>query len=331
MNIVNPEDVTDAEEKEVQLEKISLDPKNVRFQHLSKQLSDKQIEEQIWKEPDTLALYKQILSAGLYEKPLLNFELTVIEGNRRIVCLRRLKQALDKGELAGISKGSFDKVKCAVLPKGTSPQKMDLYLAAVHVKGKKPWKTFNKAKHISNLHEIYGLSYDYIAKAAGMGKATVIRAVEVYMATEEYGKNHLEDREWFHKFTYFEELCKRKDLKEFRSDIKNMKKFSEWVFYGKFKDVRDVRKLALILHDAEALEELKRKNFDSAMKVIESKDPSITSPEFKKIKESIEIIRALSRKELIKTINDSSRLNLLHVLKKELDALIKDIKSIGKS
>ena len=324
--------IAGSEIKEIQLDKIKLDLDNVRFLH-KERLSDKEIEKAIWEEQDTKNLYKQILSVGgLYEEPIINSEFIVIEGNRRIVCLRKLKEAANNNELPGISKGQFDMVKCKILPKEISPQVINIFLARVHVKGKKPWKAFNKAKHIFNLHELMGLTYDDLSKKLGMGKSTVIRAVEVYAATEKYGKKYTEDEEWFSKFTYFDELYKRKDLKDFRKDKKNFEKFENWLFHEKFqRDVRKVRKLSQLLQDKEAMKEFEKNGFDAAMEIIGIKDPSINSSEFKKIKETIDVIRNFTRKELSKTVNDSSRLNLLNSLKKEIDGLLKDIKSIKKT
>lgn len=326
------EKIVNAKSIEVDLDKIKLDSYNVRFIHLSERPSEKRVEEILWSEQDTLDLYKQILSAGgVYEDPVLNSEFTVIEGNRRVTCLRRLKQEANEGKLPGISKNHFDKVKCKILPKDTSQQVMDIFLATIHVKGKKPWNAFNKAKHIFNLYNQGGFSYDDLYKKLGMGKATVIRAVEVYGATQRYGNKYKIDKEWFRKFTYFDELYKRKDLKEFRGNPKNIDKFENWVFHKKLDDVREVRQLSKIFNDEEAMSEFEKKDFNAAINIIGSKDPSINSSEFKKIKDTIDVIRSFSRKELSRTIKDTSRLNLLNSLKKEVESLIKDIKSMKKN
>lgn len=321
--------IVNAESVDVNLDKIKLDPYNVRFIHLTERPADKEVEKILWNESDTMELYKQILSAGgVYEEPVLNSEMVVIEGNRRVVCLRKLKEEANEGKLPGISKNQFDKIKCKILPKDASPQLIDIFLATIHVKGKKPWNAFNKAKHVFNLYNSAGLSYDDLSKRLGMGKATVIRAVEVYGATQKYGEKYKTDKEWFRKFTYFDELFKRKDLKEFRKDPKNIEKFGNWVFHKKLDDVREVRQLIKILENSEAFDEFEKKDFNAAMSEIASKDPSINSPEFKKIKEVIEIIRNFSRKEISNTIHDDSRLILLNSLKKEIDGLVKDIQSM---
>jgi len=330
--IYDVEKIANAESVEVKLDDIKLDPYNVRFLHASKRLSDKDIEERLWGEKDTIELYKQILSAGgVYEEPVLNSDLVVIEGNRRVVCLRRLKQEANTGELPAISKGHFDKVKCKILPKDTPQQIINIFLATIHVKGKKPWNAFNKAKHIFNLYDSGEFSYDDLSKKLGMGKSTVMRSVEVYGATQKYGEKYKDDKEWFRKFTYFDELYKRKDLREFIKNSKNLERFENWVFHKKLDDVREVRQLAKILQDEDAMREFEKKDFNAAMIVIGSKDPSINSAEFKKIKDTIDVLRNFSRKELSMTVKDASRITLLNSLKREIDSLIKDITSMKKT
>ena len=109
-----------------------------------------------------------------------------------------------------------------------------------------------------------------------------------------------------------------------------MDKFENWVFHKKIDDVREVRNLIKILQDPEAKNEFEKKDFNAAMNILGLKDPSINSAEFKKIKDTIDVLRNLPRKELSKTVNDTSRLSLLNSLKREVDSLIKDIKSMNK-
>lgn len=317
---------------EEDLDLIKLDPNNPRFKHLEKKLSDKEIEESIWKEPDTQELYNQILAAGgLYEMPVIDHNKIVLEGNRRTVCLRVLKRRANNNDLSGYVPNHFNKIKCRLLFKDANPTSVALFLATIHVKGKKEWNTFNRALYIYDLHNTYRLSYDTIAKNLGMGKITVIRMVDVYKATEGYGRKHPDDKQWYHKFTYFDELYKKRDLKEFRNDPNNVIKFGDWVREEKFHDVRDVRDLPKIVGDMEALEALERTNIDGARKVTESKDPTIKSPEFKKLKDTIDVIRSFSRKELINTLKDSSRITLLRTLKNEVESLLKDLDTMKKS
>lgn len=321
--LLKPEIVT------VDLDKLKLDLTNVRFIHLSKRLTEKKMEEAIWKERDTEPLRNQIISAkGLYERPVISSNFIVIEGNRRVVCLRHLKMEANASRLPGFSNNQFDKVECEMISPNTPPEKIDLFLAVEHVKGKKEWPTFNRAKMIYNLHNLYHRSYDFLAKHLGMGKVTVIRMADVYEQTNKYGRRFKDDQEWFHKFTYFDELYKRRDLKEFRELQKNVDRFANWVHEKKFKDVRDVRALARVLADDDALRVLEREKFVKAYRVVERKNPALKSREFKKIAEVVEIIRSFPRRELIKTMQDPARREMLVTLKREIENLLRDLDSL---
>jgi len=318
--LLKPEIIT------VDLDKLKLDVTNVRFIHLRKTLTEKQMEDAVWKERDTQQLYKQIISArGLYERPVIDSNCVVLEGNRRIVCLRHLKKQAHTGNLQGFSKTFFDTVKCEMVPADTPKYKIYLFLAVEHVKGKKEWSLFNRAKMIFNMHKFQELSYDFLAKHIGMGKITVMRHAAVYEQTDRYGNKFKDDYEWYHKFTYFDELFKRKDLKEFRTLQKNVDWFADLVHQKKFKDVRDVRKLAKVLADEDAKKVLEREKFEDALKVVEKKNPALKSKTFKKISEVIELIRFFPRTELLKTREDPARREMLETLKREVTDLLRDL------
>jgi hypothetical protein len=315
----------------VELNKLKLDLGNVRFQHLERKIDEKAMEELIWNAPDTRELYEQIKAAKqLYEKPVIDSNLVVVEGNRRIVCLRKLRGKVRLGQLPGTEQDAFKFVDCDMIPKDTPLVKVKLYLAAVHVSGRHPWPTFNKAKQIYDLHTQEGLSYDQLAKHLGMGKITVIRVCTVYEETLHYGNRYPEDREWYRKFTYFEELFRRRDLKQFRKLKENVNKFAEWVHSGNFKDSHDVRVLGQIIKDADAMRAFENEGINAALALLQEKDPALKSKEFKQISKLISLIHTFPRREIIRTVNDPSRLRLIKQLKSEVDALLDDIKLLTK-
>ena len=43
--------------EEVSIDKLRLDPENVRFRHLNRVMTEKEIEEYIWNEPDSKILF----------------------------------------------------------------------------------------------------------------------------------------------------------------------------------------------------------------------------------------------------------------------------------
>src|SRR5438874_921974 len=92
-----------ATSRRLPLTALKLDPANVRLKHVPVVLSDEQMEEKIWSEPDTRDLFREILhSRGLSEPVLVNSGHVVKEGNRRLVCLRKLSEQARAGMLPGI-------------------------------------------------------------------------------------------------------------------------------------------------------------------------------------------------------------------------------------
>jgi hypothetical protein len=324
-----------SETKEVPLDELKLDPDNVRLQHIRIKygnMTEEDIKEHFWAEPSTRDLYRQILAAkGLYQEIIIDSMGIVREGNRRLVCLRKLKEEAHEGKLPGIPKTFFDKIKCIVLPKDTTDRELSLMLASIHVKGKKAWDAFDKARHITHLHDELKVSYDILSKTLNMGKITIIRAVDAYNTTRKYGEKYPEDADWYRMFTYFDELYKRKSLKDWRNNPSHLELFLELVHEGKFRDVRDVRFLDRVLKDEDAMRALDRGKFEDALKVACSKDPSIEDNKFRKIRDTIDTIRSFSRKDIKEIINDRSRKNMLQQLMNEIRIFLSDIEAIEKS
>src|SRR2546428_6273079 len=202
---VTPDKKIRAEIQKVPLSKLKLDPYNVRFRHHPvKSLSDTEIAAIIWKEPDTKDLYREInTSRGLMEAPIVNSDSIVMEGNRRIVCLRKLSEKAHGGEQPGTPEDYWDIVEVNVLPRDTPAKDIALMLGRFHVSGKKEWRALNQAAHIAELHNKHGLSQDDIHDFLSMSKPTVGRMIKAFDATTEYGKKFSSDKEWVGKFSYF--------------------------------------------------------------------------------------------------------------------------------
>jgi len=330
--LANAQLIADAPVTEVPIDRLKLDTQNIRFKHLSSKLAVDEIERMIRQEPDTSELCDQILSAGvIYEPLVINLDYVVIEGNRRLACLRILKEELENGRLLGLPIHKFNFVKCRMLPKGVDEKDIDLYLATIHVKGKKPWKLFNRAKHIYRLNRFHGMSYDALAGYLGMGKVTIQRSIIIYNLILDYSRRFPDDKEWFHKFTYFEELFKRKDLKEFRDDKNFVQEFAKWIHDEKFRDHRDVRQLRKILIDEDAFAAFKKDGFSAALVVLENKDPSLSNQEFKKIKDTIDVLKSIPRSELGSIKSNAAKVRLIILLEAEAKALLAELDAMRAS
>ncbi len=256
----------------------------------------------------------------------------VKEGNRRIVCLRKLRKETHDGKLAKegykYSKDHFDTVQCIVLPSDLSQKDLDSLIGTRHVSGPKEWATLNRAWHIYEMYNRDNMDFDEIRQVLGFGKGTVIRMVKAFEKTMEYGKKHPEDRSWFRKFTYFDELYKKPDLRGWiEQDPANLGTFIDWVAGGKFSDVRDVRILPDLLGDPDATKVLESTDGDiaKARDALSRKDPTISSQTFATIKKTIEALRSIPRSEFIQTTRDTSRVKLLKELRLEVDSLLEDI------
>jgi hypothetical protein len=342
---ITKEKTIEVELRRIPLEKIKLDDNNVRFKYLDKKLTYEQMEELIWKEKPTKELYGSILAAGgLREPPIVqekNGEIIVREGNRRIVCLRKLSEKAHRKELGSFSESHFDIVQCLVWPPDAPESDMAIYLATRHVSGILEWDAVCKARHIYDLYYSHGYTLDDIKSHLGMSKGSVIMALEAYDATAKYGQL-TKDPDWVRKYTYFDELYKKRRKLErkgwFDTDGKilpeKLETFMKWVRENRFnyQGVRDVRSLPELLEpeNADALSIFETEGMKSAIRVLEAKMPEATSVFYKKMAIAIETLKTAPASELeaaavdpikLKYFQDifelaKSRLDYINMLKK---------------
>ena len=314
------------ETRAVPTDDLKLDPNNVRFKHLEQILTDTEIEERIWEEQDTRDLMKSIrIAGGLMEQPVINSDYIVKEGNRRAVCLRKLKNLAHQGKVPEWPEDQFDKVDCECLPDDVSPIDIDIYLAHVHVKGKKAWRRLNQAKHIHELYDNLGQSYDTITESLGMGKRTIQVLNWAYSATAQYLKEYGEKAK-VTDFVFFDQLYKRKELRVWLdSDSDNLSKFGEWVMAGKIKDPsRELKWLPEVLKNKAALEALESKDLERAKEVLQHGNPALASQTFKAIQKAIDAIRLMPLEEYRALSEDHARLDMLRKLRQEVDEVLKE-------
>ena len=317
--------IANAKLLDISVKKLQLDFNNARFNHMDKP-EDSEIEEIIRKDSDTTELFHQILSAGVVYEPLIvKPDYTVVEGNRRLVCLRSILKQIEDKKLPNTIKEKFQTVRCRVIPVAADSKTIDMYLASLHVKGKKPWKKFNRANHIFNLNRVHDVPYERLADELGMGKTTIKRCIDVYTTLLDYSRKFPEDEAWFHKFTYFDYFFQRQDLKHIREERGILDEFKNWVHDKKFKDVRDIYRLADVISDKDALNVLRKTTFDAALKTLEEKDPSNSNPAFKRVKDAIESLDEIRKEDPSEIIKNPGKMKLLLDLESEIKTLMVDI------
>ena len=313
-------------QEEVPIDKLRLDPDNVRFRHLNKVMTEKEIEEHIWSEPESKTLFKQITaSGGLSEPPYVTPDYLVKEGNRRIVCLRKANDLQKNGQLDGkLAKDAFETVQVNVFENGISPEEMDVLLARWHVTGKKEWDALNQANHIWKMYHERGVSFERIRDLVGMSKGQVIQKCKAYEYTIDYMKTAGDDD--IKKFSFFEEMYKKKDLRDWvERNPANLKRFNGWVKDGKFSvsGSRDVRRLPEILNDEQALAAFDGKNgsLEKALFELQKKNPAISSYTFKRIEDAIHALGAMPRQEYESIPEKEAEVRMLKTLHKEIEKI----------
>jgi hypothetical protein len=314
-------------EDEWSLEKLRLDPQNVRFKHLEKLMSDSQIEDYIWQESDTKDLFRSIVaSGGLSEKPFVTADGVVKEGNRRLVCLRKAREAVRSKKIEGLAPDTFDKVTVDVFEEGITPAEMDLWLARVHVSGKKQWGALNQASHLFGLYNDRGYSYEQIRELLGMGKAEVMRKIQSYKATRDYlkqtGGANITD------YSFFEELYKKRELgilfdgdKTFRENI------YKWIKAGKFDETgaKDMRFLMDVLKDSEAKAAFEKRGMKAARHELNKKNPALGDPVFKAIDSALTALKNMPRETLKNLSENKSQIALLKALGDEIKLVLDEV------
>ena len=238
--------------KIVALKDLRLDPKNVRFRHMTSLLTEKQMEDWLYEEEDVKQLIKQILIDGRIQQPIyvVNDEqgkYIVKEGNRRTVALRKLSRDLLQGKIKDFEKDHFDFVPVHIV-EGTEHE-IKVFIGQIHVSGPKAWDAVNKASVIYDLIEKEGDTIESVAEELGMTKGKVSNYYKAFQATERYGKRFPHDKNYVPKFSYFMELYQSQVLKTWlQEDPENLDYFIDLVEKNKLKvTYKGVRQLAKII------------------------------------------------------------------------------------
>ena len=335
---IMPGKTVEAELMYIPLDKIKLDPNNVRFRHMFKNLSDEEKEEKIWEEPTTKAWYPEIrFSQGLSEKPIVQSvggHYVVREGNARIVCLRKLKKAiLEKKDKIPLEK--IDPQECVVLPTTITETEIAIYLTRIHVGTKSPWAAFNKAGQIFDLYTVHNLTYDIIAKSCGVGKATAMKMIATYKLLSDYFKKYPDDSRielysYFYEFFKLESKLEKVGMEDWPK--KNTQRFMEWVHNKQIEYGKEVRLIPHIIKDKVAYQVLlKGGKIHEAVKILETVDPTVGSILYKRLGKLMQTLDGFSYEEMVSTAENPRKLEYLRELRKKIDDLIANVESIQKA
>src|SRR3989442_920789 len=212
---------------------LRFDIKNPRLKHLGKIESGEHVERLLWKEPSTKTLFREIeYTQGLSTPLLIDSENVVREGNRRLVCLRKLVEKIVQGD-SDVPLFKISKVPCYVLPRDAKEDDIALYLTLEHVTGKKEWRPVNQAAHVFDLHNAYNLPFPRISEIIGRSQSTLRVMERAYRATLEYHDLYPGDSSWMGKYSYFFEAYRHRQTVEWLAVEGNLRRLARWINTGK--------------------------------------------------------------------------------------------------
>jgi len=278
----------------VSVDECELDPKNPRIQFLIGQragvVHERELDELIWEKDAVKALGQSILqNGGVYEAVIVQKDgakYKVREGNCRTVACRHLLEQHPNDT-------RFKMMPAMIFDVDLTEEDLAILLADMHVSGKIRWDAYEQAKHVSDLFNVYGKTYEWLSNHLRLSKGKIRELLDAHQATTEYLALHPAPAN-VKKFAVFHELMKKRELRErFKDDPRFKQTFHKLVSDERINDSKQIRDLPLILANSEAVVALEKTGFEDAQKVLVRDDPSLRSDAFWAIKNATEKVKAL--------------------------------------
>ncbi len=268
--------------QDIPLERVRLDPTNPRIAHTfafekvgDAASQERLLQERLWADPDVRDLLRQVeINRGLIERIIVRSDYSVVEGNCRTVVFRKLRERFPKDT-------TWQKIPARVLPSDIAGRDVAILLGEMHVSGKNTWSPFEKAGHTFRLHKEFMLTQDEIATRLRISKSKVNQLIRAFEAMKLRYMPKYPGRGAIRTFSYFEELFKNPELRDWAADTRNLDKFAEWVGEERLEQGSQVRALPAILENEAAHKAFIQSGFSSAKKIVEAENPALTSPLFK--------------------------------------------------
>lgn len=301
---------------------VQLDPTNPRIQYLvgrhSGLLTEEKLDEMLWEKEPVKALAQSILQNGGVLDPIIvqkrDGRHIVREGNSRTVALRHLAAKHPDDE-------RFLRLPAMIFDVELTEEDLAVLLADLHVAGKTRWDAYEQAKHVSDLYNNFGKSYEWLATHLRLSKSKITQDLKAYKATTVYLEHHPDPKN-VDKFAFFQELMRKRDLADrFSSDLDYQQRFHRWLTDGRLSASAQVRQLDRILAHHEATKALEDEGFDAAARVLIREDPSLESDLYEAIKRATEKIRKAPMNEVQELPGNPQKLIMLRDLHRSIQDL----------
>jgi hypothetical protein len=308
---------------EIDPDKVTLDPKNPRVGFSMRQLDDDERTDPactllLTSQEDTEGLMRSIILSGGVQEPIyVRHDMTVAEGNRRVVAMRAAKEEYPNDV-------RFQTLPAWVVPEGIPEHVIQDLLNEIHLGSVRGWAPYEKALQMRALLE-NGLVHEELAERYRMTAAEVRQHVEAanLMDNSYFPITHdPADSAHRAKFSYFLEFLKNTKLQKHTDRIPDLReRFAEWVRDEKVNTGAKVRRLTKVVEHEEALKLLERDGFDAAEQFVAKADPRE-----QELYATIERVRTrlqqITVAELVELAKSDDRLEIMRDLQSQIASVI---------
>ena len=257
------------------------------------------IEQEMWDKLEyiTHELYRDIKANGGLQEEIIVYNGEVLEGNSRLCAYRHLHKNEPDEE-------KWKTIRAKVIKSPINNRQLNTLLCQQHIKGKKDWDPFEKAAYMQRMEEQDGMSIEDIARLTKFTKNDVRNNISAYKFMKSEGVTDI------HKFSYYLELEKNQKLGSIRKKEPNLNiKISKWIKEGRIPEARDIRKLPDILNDRKSKNKFENQNedFDVALGLAKTRNPSIEDNFYRKIDETANILKKAKPDKLREEIKEDKR------------------------
>lgn len=322
---------TTIERKKIPLEKIILDIENPRIQYfldtnLNTDITPENVKFALAESNDQYEKLKDHIEAnkGIYEAIWVlpkEDKYVVIEGNTRAFIYEELSEKY-------VNDNNWKLIDAYILPQKIDRARINYIRLEKHLFGQTPWSAYEKARELHRLYENEDYSTRRLQALTKLRKTEIEHMIQAFKDMEEqYLKKYTGPNQRM-KFSYFVEFRKNKELQTLVNKNKlTLAQFCDWVGEDKFRRGEDIRKLALVLKDDQAREELLHNDFQTALDQLGQKYPAANSKLFEDIQRVIIGIDKISFSELndMKEGLQIERVRNLQLLNKKIEELLVDI------
>lgn len=274
---------------------------------------------------DTEGLKRSIILSGGVQEPIyVRHDMSVAEGNRRVVAMRAAAEEYPNDP-------KFRSMPAWLFPEGTDEGVIQDLLNEIHLGSVRGWAPYEKALQMRGLIKT-GLVHEEIAERYRMTAMEVRQHIEAANLMDKLYfpiTKDPADAEHRSKFSYFLEFLKNSKLRrqvETKQDLPE--KFAQWVRDGQINTGAKVRRLTKVLERDEALRILEVDGFDAAEQFLARTEPR-EQELYAMIERTRGRLQQLNVSELIELAGSEDRLAILHDLHEQIELVIDSARSLA--